>query len=382
MDIPANAFTVSPPADRSPQARFTAHPEGNFAIVDGDTQRSIDFARPLDSLSVADDGSVAGLVAGQGGAKELWLAAAGESPRKLAQGFGLGSLDLRSDGGALAYASHDRVMVVDQAGQHELCHTPRWIDRVEYLADDRLLVCSHDSGWGIASVPTYYVVEPNGTMARLEDVQAAEELGSPVRGPLLSTYRQLFPGIDEAVATRLLEQFGYALPDHRLLSQDHSQVVFNSGPQYFWARLPEAELVALPSSGKIDQVYWAEEGPPAVAFERGLVVPGQAWLPYRVDAVFWSKDGQLAAQAQESDGPTVFGLGDQGFFPVARGQLSGWDQGRLKIQRDGQERLCDPVPLDPTQARDYLLGPEREVRPIQIDEEAVDIGGYRVPVEA
>ncbi|MCA9790348.1 MAG: hypothetical protein KC910_01080 [Candidatus Eremiobacteraeota bacterium] len=381
MNVSAKALTVAPPADRSPRARFCARPEGSLAIVSGERDSAIDFGRPLDSVTVADNGTVAALTPGEGGTSQLWLACAGAEPRQVAQGFTIGSVDLRSDGAALAYARHDRVMVVDAAGERELCHTPRWIDRVEYLEDDRLLVCSHESGWGIAPIPTYYVVEPNNTMAMLDDVQAAEELGVPVRQPLLTTYKKLFPGIDEATAGRLLDRFGYALPEYRVLSKDHDQVVFNSGQQVFWARLPEARLEQLPALGKIDKVYWPEQGPPAVACERGLAVPAQATLPYRVQTAFWSPDGELAAQAQESDGPTVFVQGSEGFFPVARGELLGWQDGQLRIRRDGEEGLFAPLPLSPADARDYLLGPERQVRPIQVDEEAVDIGGYRIPVQ-
>lgn len=370
------ALSHPPPGDRSPAGSFTATLEPGGIAIGGNETRHLEFEQPVEQVTISDRGMVALTARREDGSSEIYRATEEGSFERLTRGFTVGSIDLDSDGDMLAYAKHDRVFTIDETGEREVASLPRWVDRVEFLEDDRLLICSRDSGWGVAPIPTYFVLETNGTVAQLEDVKQADSLGRPVIEPLTRTYSQLFPGIDNHVASSLVDRFGYRLPETRMLSKDKSQAVFSTEGKMFLARLPEGRIESLAHAGRPSKVFWAPQGrPPAVACEEGLVV-GRSRLPHRVDQADWNKEGRvLAAQVEERDGPMVWAHRDDGngFYPVARGRLLGWNDDLMVIERDGNrleipaeplyfERFDDPFELEVDQREDAVMVGDTEVR--------------------
>ncbi len=365
------------PGDRSPRGLYTARPEGRRVIRESEQQDQLEFHHPVERVTVADDGTTAVLLAGEGGRSHLVVDRNGDRA-ELDLDLSLKALDLDSSGEQLAYSRHNKVFVRDQHGERELTRTPRYIERLEYLEDDRLLIQSHASGWGVAHIPTYYLCQPDGSTSQIEDVDQAEALGEAVWQPLCHTYQRLFPGLDEATARDFAERFGYALPNTRLLSPEQDRVVFNSGNEVFSGSLPDGKLKRV-GEGKLQSVFWGGEQV-AVAFETRLEIPGRAVLPYRVHQASW-KNGVLMAQAHDGTEDTVFAWKGDRFFPVSRGRFQKWIGDKMLIEREGREALCEPVPLEPDQALDYLIGPVDLATTLTLDEEMLEVDGHHVLIQ-
>lgn len=381
-----DVLAVRAPADRSPSGDFSIAPEeGRLVLRRGQMRCPLGAVEDnLIKASVSDAGDVALLHEHEG--REGSLSVNG---LEVARATSIETMDLSADGSTVAYGYQFEVRRAGATGSTTLGKLTGWVERVEYLPGKRILARVDRNPWGIAKVPHYYIFEPDGRMAVLEDVLQAEALGDPVREPLRTTFATLFPGLSSKRAEELVDTFGYDVPSTRILSPSKGSAVFSGQHGIFTISLPDGRLEPGPE-GKLSNVVWSGQETPAMLLstEAGqrVAVEGSV-LPYALGTAkpAWSSDGRyLAVEARESNLATIFCYDreEKRFFPVARGELTGWRGGQITARRDGVDLLCDPLPLGPEAAGGYLLG-EGRAQPGSIDSDGdiVDVGGVLIPVQ-
>lgn len=410
-------------ADLSPSGHYRVEVQEDSVVLtdarSGEIRRlPVKGATPVEA-TVSDRGDVAVVADKRDGQGALVgrLAEDG-SLHVVERAHGISSPELSADGERLAWLSTFQVRGQDPDGSPRtlLALTER-PDACEFLEDGRLLVRSDHNPWSLREkVPYYRLLDEAGQATFLDSVREAEELGMPVREPLLRLAEKLQPGSTPDQQAFMADTFGYRTPSVRVLSPGAERSVFwipagSAGEPFGLFRVEHGGAAPVPALEPAHAAALAGRAPAAWSFDpsgrrvalafegtprRGVIVDfqgGSTLIPRELSgrdwgraALHWSPDGRmLAMEVVQGDHPAVEVLDVEtgGIYPVAsRGEVVGWKDGMIEVRDPrGGTQLMPAGPLDAERAREYVIGKKPEPSgSIEERPGEVQVGEVKLPV--
>jgi hypothetical protein len=414
--------TLPQGADLSPSQAFSVKVHGDSVVLT-ETATGDERAIPVRGMrlldaTVSDRGDVAVLGStGDGQGQHVGRLEADGTFRLAEHAPGLASPELSADGSRLTWLSVREVREAFPDGPRTVAQLDHASHDSQFLDDGRILLRGSIDPWALRSgVPRYSVVGPDGSATTVQDVDAAEQFGLPVRSNLEKVYRRFAPGASSEQIQELVDTFGYRAPLSGVHSPSGEDGLFwisrgDSIQPFGLYRVrsgkgsPQAGLGPTDTARVGDGTILLAAFPPgerraAVAFEgpegwvavsdfegKSRLIQGLASADVDSNPLAWSPDGRLLAlQIREGNrtGVQVYDIESDTLHPlVPEGRIQGWNGLNLEVVVDGSVQTLLPDSVDAQQLRDHVLGGRpQDAWTIQAGDGVVRIGGISLPVRS